>query len=158
MKKTLMFSSLLFCFVTAFTQSMKQSTYTSAYQVDKTLSGKKVFNSNIVNITFTDPKSVTNPKSTNFDNLPVGELIIMYRNLKTPIIYRIKYFGLYGGDKDQDWYGISETLDDYNCLILKKNKNPSPESKEYKYILITVNMDPDSKNWITYTAYYCNLN
>ena len=43
------------------------------------------------------------------------------------------------------WYGMNQKIDDYDCLILLKNTNPTVRSKNYNSILITANMDPDTK-------------
>lgn len=133
----------------------KQYSGVSGYQVDKTLNGTKKSSSNIVNITFTDPKSVTNLKA-DFDDLPIGEILLLYRNLTQPIVYRIKYFGTIGSNKEQEWYGVVNDTDDYNCVLLKMNNEKI--TKDYKYVLTMAKMDVKTKRLITYTSYYCNLN
>lgn len=154
--KKLLFALLLFTATHPFAQ-MKQSAYTSTYQIDKTLDGSKKISNHTAMITFVDPKAITNTNS-DFENLPEGKVIIKYSQLKAPLTYGIKYFGTYSGDKNQFLYGISQSPTDYNTVIVMSNNKPSDKTKGYKYIILTANMNSENGSLITFTAYYCNLN
>lgn len=136
---------------------MKQSTYISTYQIDKTQDGSKKISNYTTTITLVDPKAFTNTNS-GFENLPEGQVIIKYHHLKTPLVYSIKYYGTYSGDRNQFLYGISKSPTDYNSVIVMTNNKPSDKTKDYKYIILTAKMNSENGSLITFTAYYCNLN
>lgn len=153
--KKILFTIFLFSVMQANGQ-MQQTTYISTYQIDKTYDGSKKNSNYIATITIVDPKSITN-RNSDFENLPEGKLLIKYSHLKNPLKYVIKYFGEYAQDKSQCLYGISNSPTDYNSVIIMKNNSSSIQTKGYKFIILTVNMNSENGALSTYTAYYCNL-